>query len=391
MIAAVLAMAVLAIVTALSYGILPATPGTATATVQSPIEATSLALLARIETAQALSAGGSANIEPTMTALAEQLRQLEATRRAMEQSWAAETPQPTAGPPTSSGDRLSTPGAASADVSDQDGMPLILIPAGNFGRGAAPEHLALMFDLCPLCDPGTVADQSPSRSIYLDVYWIDKTEVTVAQFTKFINETGYITTAEQKGSGSVFNPTAGWTALPGATWRNSIPVGDTNTNYPVSQVSWHDAVAYCAWAGRRLPTEAEWEKAARGVDGRLFPWGNGEPDGTLLSFNLNAGGAVPVGSFPAGSSPYGVLDMSGNLWEWVADYYDESYYSYAPDRNPLGPSAGDGRTIRGGSWATLRDTELVYATTTFRLWNYPDISSNALGFRCAIDSTPSAP
>jgi formylglycine-generating enzyme required for sulfatase activity len=237
-----------------------------------------------------------------------------------------------------------------------------------------------------------VADELPQRQIHLDEFWIDQTEVTNAQFAQFVAVTGYVTSAEQgtHQTSYVFdagiadfkyNSSADW-KHPHGSASNIAGLDDT----AVTQVSWEDAEAYCAWAGRRLPTEAEWEKAARGTDGRLFVWGNQPPNSRLLNFNLTSTGPQPVGSFPAGISQHGSYDMAGNVWEWVSDFYGEEYYESAPDRNPSGPTAGEGYVFRGGSWASeYKDMYLV--TTTARLWNYSYVSSDVLGIRCAT-STP---
>lgn len=277
----------------------------------------------------------------------------------------------------------------SARISPNDGMELIHVLAGEFIRGVSVEDLETLFRMCPICPLDSLLDAQPQAIIHLDAFWMDKTEVTNAQFAKFVDATGYRTTAETSNAYSYVQDLRlrDFVSVPDAEWRR--PQGkNSNINnkgdHAVTQISWQDAAAYCEWAGRRLPTEAEWEKAARGADGRMFPWGNRPPQLNDLNFDFLHGAIVAVGSYPNGASPYGVLDMSGNVWEWVADYYDESYYNNTPGVNPSGPNTGEGRVLRGGSWASEYDPYLVFVTTYYRLWNYDYISSDVLGFRCAI-------
>lgn len=247
-------------------------------------------------------------------------------------------------------------------ISSKDGMETVPVLEGNFMMGN---------------DTGD-RDERPSHSVYLDTFWIDKTEVTIEMFSRFVSETGYQTSAEINGYGyiSVNNQ---WQKIDRANWLDSDRDGFSDrTNMPVSQVSWPDAQSYCAWAGRRLPTEAEWEKAARGVDGRIFPWGDTTPDNSLLNFNNESGVSV-VGSYPNGASSYGALDMSGNVWEWTADWYAADYYALSPLENPKGPTSGAGRVLRGGGW----NTSFKNIRITNRDVSEPEYYNNVLGFRCA--------
>jgi formylglycine-generating enzyme required for sulfatase activity len=282
---------------------------------------------------------------------------------------------------------ISTPNPPS-NISPIDGMALVKIPAGEFLRGLSNTDSEKLNSMCNLCQTDLLDDASPQRTIYLDEYQIDKTEVTNNQFELFVKQTGWATTAEENGySYVIFKGNKAFSEISGANWRNPTGPGSSITGkgeFPVTQISWNDANSYCRWAKRRLPTEAEWEKAARGPDGLLFPWGDQQPNNTLLNYNSVNDGPVKVGSYLAGASPYGALDMSGNLWEWVADFYDQTYFIIAPERDPLGPTTGEGHVMRGGSWASNPlDKELAFITSIYRQWNKSTISSNVLGFRCA--------
>ena len=228
-----------------------------------------------------------------------------------------------------------------AEIAGRDGAPAVLVPAGSFSMGDDEE--------------------SPRREIHLDAFHIDSYEITTGRFAKFLAATGAL------------RPPEGWEAL-------DLNRGD---ELPVVGVDWHDADAYCRWAGKRLPTEAEWEKAARGSDGRRYPWGDALP--TLDRANhLNAsaeaydGGLARVGSHPAGRSPFGVHDLAGNAAEWVADWYSERF-PVAAVRNPQGPQSGTDKVIRGGG----RFDPAERISTTKRYRGTPDLRSEDIGFRCA--------
>jgi len=272
-------------------------------------------------------------------------------------------------------------------ISPIDGMTLVCVPAGEFLMGSTNEDAD--------------DDEKPQHTVYLDAYWIDQTEVTNAMFAEFVAAKGYRATGEEEGSGVVYTGSE-WTWVDGANWQHPSGPGSDLTgkeDHPVVQVNWDDAAAYCAWAGRQLPSEAQWEKAARGEDGRLYPWGNADPTGNRLNFaDINTNfdwsdkaiddgyeDTAPVGSFPAGVSPYGMLDMAGNVWEWTAEWYGINYYSSQTTwRNPVGPVSGDYRMVRGGSWYS----NTWYVRTAGRLWRTPDLRDNNLGFRCSFSTAP---
>ena len=195
----------------------------------------------------------------------------------------------------------------------------------------------------------------PSHEVYLDTFAIDRTEVTNAAFARFVGETG------QRPPG----------------WDETLL--ETHANHPVVGVRWLEADAFCRWTGNRLPTEAEWEKAARGTDGRRYPWGNDWLDGRANTAESGHDGVLPVGAFPDGASPYGVLDMAGNAAEWVADYFAFDYYQQSPTRNPQGPEEVMDHGLRGGSWAS----PAAQTQTFFRDSSHSASPNLRVGFRCA--------
>jgi formylglycine-generating enzyme required for sulfatase activity len=276
------------------------------------------------------------------------------------------------------------------------------VPAGPFLQGSTCTQLEFFEKLCieakAACVRDHFLDELPQREVTLPAFYIDKHEVTNIRFASFVRSTGYKTTAEERGGSLVFiRPKADFEYRADADWQH--PRGPETSilgrmYYPVVHVSWEDADAFCKWdrfAGntKRLPTEAEWEKAARGTDGRLFPWGN-EWDSDAANYSkltpagkVDEKGLSPVGQYPRGASPYGVQDLLGNVSEWVADVYDPDYYQAAPDRNPYNTtvpkSRPDGQhSRRGGNWAT-RPGYLHSAWPIDR----PDETSDTIGFRCA--------
>jgi serine/threonine protein kinase len=261
-------------------------------------------------------------------------------------------------------------------MSPADGMVLMYVPEGEFLMGSAES------------DSHAYDNEKPQNAVYLSGYWIDRTEVTNRMFRLFVEATQYRTDAENGDGGWVFKLGSGiWEKVPGAVWHD--PAGDGSgidglLEYPVVQVSWNDAQAYCRWAGRRLPTEAEWEKGARSDDGRAYPWGNEAPDCQLANYWKGENGcarqASAVGSYPSGSSPYGLMDMAGNVWEWVEDWFSESYYSISPYQNPHGPASGEYKAMRGGTWwGNVRELRVV-----FRHGSEINERSAGLGFRCVL-------
>jgi formylglycine-generating enzyme required for sulfatase activity len=229
--------------------------------------------------------------------------------------------------------------------SAKDGAPAVLIPAGSVILGDD--------------------EDSPRREVFVGAFYLDTFEVTLARYGAFLKATGNLRLPEEWPEGGI-----------GA-------VGDL----PVVGVDWHDADAYCRWAGKRLPTEAEWEKAARGGDGRKYPWGNDEPSPDRARFGISwrgsvyDGGVAPVGKYPKGASPFGIYDLAGNAAEWVSDWYSESFSS-SESRNPKGPETGTAKVLRGGGWYD----SAARITTTKRMFANPAHRDNATGFRCVADA-----
>jgi formylglycine-generating enzyme required for sulfatase activity len=220
------------------------------------------------------------------------------------------------------------------------------------------------------CDSSNSAEtcqsvELPLHTVTLSAYYIDKYEVTNARYKACVDAGG----CTAPGSVNSFT-------------RSPYYGTSTYADYPVLWVNWHQATAFCAWAGKRLPTEAEWEKAARGSsDTRKYPWGNEAPDCTKLNYwpsSACVGDTSRVGAYPSGASPYGVMDMAGNVWEWVNDWYGASYYSTSPSVNPQGPATGTWRVLRGGSWYDFG----IFVRSAYRNYGNPGVWNDYLGFRC---------
>lgn len=242
--------------------------------------------------------------------------------------------------------------------------------------------------------------EGPAHEVEVASFYIDKHEVTVAEFEKFVEATGYKTEAERFGWSGVFDMESGeWKQTDGADWRHPEGPGSAaKPTEPVCQISWNDAAAFAKWAGKRLPTEAEFEYAARGgLDGKEYAWGdelrpNGKPvanwwQGVFPESNSGEDGFLgraPVMSFP--TNGYNVYDMTGNVWEWCYDRYDEDYYRVSPAKNPTGPQNGAERVIRGGSYLCAENFCSNYRVAG-RSHATPDSGLNNLGFRCVRDAT----
>jgi formylglycine-generating enzyme required for sulfatase activity len=286
------------------------------------------------------------SLQPTQTLIIPtQANQLSVTPNST-----ATLPAPTVTPTTLSQQPPACTAIGQTWTSPIDGMTQVCVSAGAFLMGSTDT------------DKSAKANEKPQHTVTLDAFWIDQTIVTNAMYQKCV-QAGKCAAPSDKSSATRSN------------YYDNAKFG----SYPVIYVSWDDAQAYCAWAGRSLPTEAQWEKAARGTDGRLYPWGSQAPSCSLANFYRCQGDTSAVGSYLAGASPYGALDMAGNVWQWVADWYSHTHYEYAyrQPSNPTGPASGQYKVLRGGSWGygNLRTADL-------NIMDPPGRSSD-IGFRCA--------
>lgn len=249
-----------------------------------------------------------------------------------------------------------------ATVRDDDDM--VTIPEGPFIMGFKIDNENSWGD----------TDEEPVHEIFLSAYRIDRYEVTGAEFSRFLNE-------HPEQSPRYFEPGPAVTLeKKNGTYQPRPGLG----RYPANRVSWYGADAFCRWKGKRLPTEAEWEKAARGTDQRIFPWGNEFPDNSRVTFRRKfpeMGFKVmePVDGLTRGRSPYGLHHMAGNVWEWVSDWYAGDYYEQSPRKDPQGPTEGTTKVLRGGNWYY----KAYYMRTTYRFNEKPGVFKVWQGFRCA--------
>ena len=233
------------------------------------------------------------------------------------------------------------------ELAAKDGAAMVLVPAGEFWMGL-PEGEGL-------------DDEQPRHKVYLDAFYIDRFEVTTGRYAQFLASTGW-------------EKPVNWDKV-------KLP---EHADRPVVGVNWSDADAYCRMTARRLPTEAEWERAARDENERKFPWGDARPKASLALFGQMTQFSYdilkPVGSYPNGAGPYGTFDQAGNVAEWVQDWYDGEYYREGPERNPPGPAQGQYKMTRGGSWSDMP----VYLLSASRTTKLPPGTRNGfIGFRCA--------
>jgi formylglycine-generating enzyme required for sulfatase activity len=248
-----------------------------------------------------------------------------------------------------------------------DGMMMVYVPAGTFDMGSSDYEIDREIQLCSLdghCERSSFESEQPVHTVHLDAFWVDRNEVTNAQYQLCV--------AARECSA----PTE-----TGSNTRDSYFGNEQYDDYPVIYVSWDQAANYCKWIGGRLPTEAEWEYAARGPQRVIFPWGNGRPDNTLSNYNGNVGDTTEVGTYQAGASWCGALDMAGNVWEWVSDWFSYDYYMRSPPRNPRGSVSGEVHGLRGGAW-----TSNQHRVRTAQRDYYTDEWSplHLVGFRCVV-------
>jgi len=247
---------------------------------------------------------------------------------------------------------------------DPDGEEMVRIPAGEFVMGSNEDD-----------------NEKTPHNVFVAAFYMDKHEVTNQRFDRFVKATGFRTEAEQAGGGVFWDGTH-FKQDASVNWKSPFGPGDSlqdKMELPVVQVSWNDAVAFCVWAGKRLPTEAEWEKAARGgLEGKKYPWGDVDARGRACYDQAGTGRPDSVGKYAA--TGYGLFDMAGNVWEWCSDWYQADYYKNSPSKNPAGPTSGEDRVLRGGTWSYYGG----YLRCADRSYSLPSFRFGYVGFRCVM-------
>ncbi|GAB4577947.1 MAG: hypothetical protein Fur0022_06790 [Anaerolineales bacterium] len=313
-------------------------------------------------------------LEPIPTATFTQAPSLTPTEPPAPTLTSTTASSPTSAPPTSPTPIPTTPPLITLRELDQ--MPIVLIPGGTFNMGANPD------------DALAEMDERPQHPVTLNRFYLDQYEVTISQYAMFLATNGGHAPAACLGLTCVktsFEALDSHLIWNGGTIYQAEPGFE---NHPINFVTWYGAQAYCEWVGGRLPTEAEWEYAARGTDARLYPWGSEPPDPTHALFNTGFEALLPVDAFPGGASAFGIWGMAGSLWEWTADWYAEDYYANSPAANPLGPEEGafrDPRVLRGGGWDSLPEDLRATARQAAEPLNGGPFGAN-VGFRCAMDA-----
>jgi formylglycine-generating enzyme required for sulfatase activity len=331
----------------------------------------------------------TAQPEPTipLVQLADTATQTAATEAPTVTTVPSATPEPTpTATPIPTETLVPTPiptptlGIGASFISPLTGARMVYVPGGDFLMGSQSD------------DPLAFEDETPQRAVLLEAFWINETEITNREYADFLSAFG------NQEEGGVLWLGIGADHVQVDQSRNEFIARDGFEDYPVVGVSWYGAQAYCAWLGGRLPTEAEWEKAARGTEAYPYPWGADAPTGSLLNiadvnlaadyadYGINDGfaGLAPVGTYPEGASPYGALDMAGNVWEWVSDWYGSEAYATTPAQDPIGVAEGVLKVARGGSYLEHTD----FSRTAYRAAFPPAAPRADLGFRCITQSGP---
>ena len=262
-------------------------------------------------------------------------------------------------------------------INETDGSEMVLIPAGSYLMGSIPAQTTALIDNDDRLSPDFFHTEHPQHTVSLPAFYMDRSAVTNAQYAAFIAATGHPSPKY-------------WTHAPYMGVEEPFPIGVKHSTHPVVGVSYADALAYCEWAGKRLPTEAEWEKAARGgLVNQNYPWGNESSRNHANTVGIWGKDkwlwTSPIGSFPPNG--YGLSDMAGNVFEWCADWYAPDYYQHSQQENPQGPETGQTRSLRGGSWSN-NVFGIYQMRCAYRFHARPETRNLTIGFRCAANPPP---